>query len=148
MIPAAPIITGALIFRIILVGALLLAGSFGLFELEMSATGNLAVARTMAVNVFVMGELLYLFNCRSLTESIFRVGFFSNPLLFAGVAAMVLLQTGFTYVPAMNSLFQSAPIGLGQWGYIVVCAAAIYAAVGMEKMIRGFLRRRRNKKAG
>ncbi len=146
--PASPIITGALIFRIMLVGALLLAGAFGLFELEMSATGNLAVARTAAVNVFVMGELLYLFNCRSLTESIFRVGFFSNPLLFAGVAAMALLQLGFTYVPAMNTLFNSAPITLARWGYIMVCAFAIYALVGMEKMIGGLLRRRGNKKAG
>ncbi|MBP7737535.1 MAG: cation-transporting P-type ATPase [Spirochaetes bacterium] len=146
--PAAPIITGALIFRIVLVGALLLAGAFGLFELEMAASGNLAVARTVAVNVFVMGELLYLFNCRSLTESIFRVGFFTNPLLFAGVAAMILLQLGFTYIPAMNSLFHSAPIGPAHWGYIVACAVAIYAMVGMEKMISGRLRRRRNKKAG
>ncbi len=146
--PAAPVITGALVFRIALVGSLLLAGAFGLFELEMSATGNLAVARTAAVNVFVMGELLYLFNCRSLTESIFRVGFFSNPLLFAGVGAMTLLQLGFTYIPAMNSLFHSAPLGPTHWGYIMICASAIYAAVGMEKMIRGLLRRRRNKKAG
>ncbi len=146
--PAAPIITGALIFRISLVGALLLAGAFGLFELEMSATGNLAVARTMAVNVFVMGELLYLFNCRSLTESIFRVGFFTNPLLFAGVLAMILLQLGFTYIPAMNSLFHSAPIKIEHWGYILACSMVIYAIVGIEKAIRGLQMRRRNKKAG
>jgi len=146
--PAAPIITGALIFRIALVGSLLLGGAFGLFKLEMLATGNLAAARTAAVNVFVMGELFYLFNCRSLTESAFRIGFFSNPLLFAGVAAMTLLQLGFTYVPAMNSLFHSAPIGLEHWGSILICAFAIYTAVGLEKMIYGVVRRRNNKKAG
>jgi len=146
--PAAPVITYALIFRIILVGALLLAGAFGLFELEMSSGGDLALARTLAVNVFVMGQMFYLFNCRSLTESIFRVGFFSNPLLFAGVAAMALLQLGFTYVPVMNSLFQSAPMELEKWGYVMICGAVIFAAVGMEKMIRGKLRRRGNKKAG
>ena len=138
--PASPIITGALIFRIMLVGSLLLAGAFGLFELEESGSGDLARARTLAVNVFVMGETFYLFNCRSLTVSMFKLGVFSNPLLFAGIIAMILLQIGFTYIPAMNTLFHSAPIGPLHWGYIMICSLAIYAIVGLEKMIRNRLR--------
>jgi cation-transporting P-type ATPase F len=42
-----------------------------------------AEARTVAVNMFVMGELFYLFNCRSLTRSVFSIGLTSNPLLLA-----------------------------------------------------------------
>jgi cation-transporting ATPase F len=138
--PAAPIITGALIFRIMLVGSLLLAGAFGMFHLEESTSGDLARARTLAVNLFVMGELFYLFNCRSLTVSMFRLGVFTNPLLFGGVIAMVVLQLGFTYLPAMNKLFHSAPLGPLDWGYIIICSIAIYAIVGIEKKIRNRLR--------
>lgn len=146
--PSSPIITGDLIFRIILVGALLLAGSFGLFELEEARSGDLARARTLAVNVFVMGELMYLFNCRSLTVSIFKIGFFSNPLLFLGVLTMVALQLGFTYLPFMNTVFHSAPIDPVDWMYIAAWSLVIYFVVGMEKSIRGMLARGKMKKAG
>jgi Ca2+-transporting ATPase len=141
--PAAPIITGSLIFRIMLVGSFLLAGAFGLFELETSTSGDLARARTLAVNLFVMGELFYLFNCRSLTVSMFSLGLFSNPLLFGGAIGMVLLQLGFTYLPAMNKLFHTAPLGPLDWGYIMICSIAIYVVVGIEKMIRNRVRRKK-----
>ncbi|RPJ59334.1 MAG: HAD family hydrolase, partial [Dehalococcoidia bacterium] len=108
--PGTPILTGMLIWRLFIVGFLLLAGAFGLFEWEMKRGAAVAEARTVAVNVFVLVELFYLFNCRSLTQSMFRVGFFSNPLLFGGVAIMLILQVMFTYLPAMNLMFHSAPI--------------------------------------
>ena len=43
-------------------------------------------ARTAAINVFVVGELFYLFNCRSLEHSMFRVGALSNHWVTGGVA--------------------------------------------------------------
>jgi len=74
------ILTRELIGRIFIVSTLLLVGAFGLFEWELMHGADIAEARTVAVNVFVMVQLFYLFNCRSLTKSIFRLGFFSNPL--------------------------------------------------------------------
>ncbi|MCX7088359.1 MAG: HAD-IC family P-type ATPase, partial [Methylococcales bacterium] len=51
--PAQPILTRRLTLRIFLVGLLLLTGSFGLFEWELSHGEPLSAARTVAVNVFV-----------------------------------------------------------------------------------------------
>jgi len=76
--PQQPILTRHLMFRICLVGILLLIGAFGLFEWELLHGETLAAARTAAVNVFVFGELFYLFNCRSLQYSMLHVGIFSN----------------------------------------------------------------------
>ena len=73
------------------VGLLLLIGAFGLFEWELAHGEPEAKARTSAVNVFVFGELFYLFNCRSLTQSIFVVGPFSNRWVVAGALAGVFL---------------------------------------------------------
>jgi cation-transporting P-type ATPase F len=146
--PEAQIITGELVFRIILVGSLLMAGAFVLFNVELAQSGNLALARTIAVNVFVMGELMYLFNCRSLTVSMFRLGLFSNLPLFGGIIAMMLLQVGFTYIPGMNTLFHSAPLSLFHWAYIMICSLSIYGIVGIEKSIRGAMRRNAARKAG
>jgi Ca2+-transporting ATPase len=134
--PAAPILTTALMLRILLVSALLLGGAFGLFLWELKTGESLEQARTVAVNVFVMGELFYLFNCRSMTHSPFHVGFFSNAWLWSGVGLMILLQLFFTYAPVMNRLFASAPIGLDDWARIVAVGLVIYFVIEAEKAWR------------
>ena len=134
--PNIPILTGVLVWRIFIVGLLSLAGVFGLFEWELMTGATVAEARTVAVNVFVLIGLFYLFNCRSLTQSIFRLGFFSNPLLFGGVTIMLILQLMFTYLPAMNLMFQSAPISFGAWGRILAVSVFVSFVIGIEKWIR------------
>ncbi|HCV12477.1 MAG TPA: carbonate dehydratase, partial [Candidatus Accumulibacter sp.] len=54
--PGTPILDAALIWRIVLVSLLLLAGSFGLFLRALAQGNSLAEARTVAVNVFVVVE--------------------------------------------------------------------------------------------
>lgn len=142
--PQIPILSGPLVFRIILVGLLLLAGSYGLFKWELLHGESDAAARTVAVNVFVFGELFYLFNCRSLTYSMFTLGIFSNGWLLVGVSGMTVLQLLFTYAPTMNHVFGSAPIGLTEWGLILGVSLTIYLVVDAEKWLR---RRPKSKRA-
>jgi magnesium-transporting ATPase (P-type) len=125
-----------LIGRVFLVSLVMLVGAFGLFKWGLAGGMSDAAARTVAVNVFVMVELFYLFNCRSLTKSMFQLGVFSNPWVTAGVASMVTLQLLYTYVPVMNRMFHSAPIGLDAWGWILLAAFAAYVIVGTEKWLR------------
>ncbi len=131
-----PILSSTLIVRIAIVGTLLLIGSFALFGLELRMGSSIEVARTVAANVFVTGELFYLFNCRSLTRSMFSLGLFSNRWLLGGVALMTALQLFFTYSPLMNKMFHTAPIDLMSWLYIVGVGIVIYGTVGIEKMLR------------
>ncbi len=134
--PRRPILSRRLLQRIGLVGVLLLAGSFGLFEWALSHGASEAEARTIAVNVFVCGELFYLFNCRSLTRSMFSLGLFSNHWLIGGVIIMTGLQLLFTYAPFMNRIFYSAPVDLFSWIPIVAVGAVIYTVVGIEKWLQ------------
>jgi len=134
--PDAPILTGELIFRIGLVGLLLLIGSFGLFEWALHRGASEAEARTIAINVFAVGQSFYLLNCRSLRYSIFRLGLFSNPWIWAGIAAMMGAQLLLTYLPVMNWLFHTAPIGWMDWLHIVLVGLVIYLAIGAEKIWR------------
>jgi cation-transporting P-type ATPase F len=142
--PKSPILTRELIGRILIVSTVLLFGAFGSFEwaLGKGAEWNLdeaasnAHARTVAVNVFVMVELFYLFNCRSLTKSMFQLGLFSNLWVWGGVGIMIALQLMFTYAPFMNRFFHSAPIGWDAWWRILLTAVVAYAIVGLEKLAR------------
>ena len=134
--PSRALLTGELVSRIFLVGALLLAGAFGLFLWVQAKGGTLEEARTVAVNVFVMVELFYLFNCRSLERSMFQLGVFSNPWVTWGVLIMIGLQILFTYSPSMNFLFHTAPIELGTWVPIIGIGLVSYFIVSAEKWVR------------
>ena len=131
-----PILTATLIRRLFLVGFLLLLGAFGLYKYEFSVLGaSQAVARTVAVNVFVMTEIFYLFNCRSLTRSFIKLGVFSNHWIFVGVFAMIFLQLLFTYLPAMNFMFHSAPLPFDSWMRILLASSLVMGVVGIEKWL-------------
>ena len=130
------ILSPALITRIVIVGALLCAGAFIFFEYAIMLGKSEAYARTIAVNIFVFGELLYLFNCRSLKYSMFKIGVFSNPLLWVGVLSMILLQILFTYAPVMNRVFHTKPIDILDWIWVLLTGIIIYTTVGLDKSLR------------
>ncbi|GAA5506024.1 cation-transporting P-type ATPase [Novipirellula caenicola] len=144
--PQAPILTGDLIGRIVLVALVMLVGAFGSFEWAIGRGYSETVARTIAVNVFVMVEVIYLFNCRSLTKSMFELGVMSNRWIGLGVATMVVLQIAFTHLPVMNRIFHSAPIGWDAWWRILLTGLATYMIVGFEKWLRRKLRSRASAK--
>ena len=127
--PGAPIITTEIAVRIGLVGAILVISAFGLFELERSMGAGLAEARTVAVTTFVMVELAYLFNCRSLVEPLRRIGLFTNRWVWFGAAGMAAVQVAVIYVPFLQGVFGTAAIGLGSWLRVVAVALATYVLV-------------------
>lgn len=131
--PDTPIIDATLVWRIILVSALLCITSFGLYEFELSLGASQAEARTVAVAMFVVGEAFYLLNCRSLQRSFLAVGFNSNPWIWVGIGVMMFLQLLFTYLPIMNSWFSSAPISAEAWVRVFGGGLLIFVLVGLEK---------------
>ena len=137
--PQTPVLTAELGLRIGLVSLMLLICAFGLFEWSLQQNKSIEAARTMAVNMFVFGEVFYLFNCRSLRYSMFRLGVFSNHWLVFGVVSMILLQLVFTYSPTMNQVFGSAPMEMIEWVWILSGGLMIYTVVGIEKYLRNRL---------
>ncbi len=134
--PKMPIMTGDLITRTIMMGILLASGVFGIFFYERNNAMSVEEARTAAVGVLVIGELFYLFNCRSFSRSAFALGFFSNRWLIVGVLIMLGLQMLFTYLPPMNRFFHSAPITLDAWGRIFLIGLSIFIIMEIERWIR------------
>lgn len=134
--PNEPVLTTPLLMRIGLVGAMLCAGAFAFSEYAISLGKDVEVARSIAVNIFVFGELFYLFNCRSLKVSIVKLNFFGNPYLLFGVAAMTILQILFTYTPFMNAAFESAPMSIMDWLYVAIVGISILVVIEIEKVIQ------------
>lgn len=134
--PKQPILTKQLLSRVIVVSMMLCIASFIYFFVAMHLGRSVEEARTLAVNIFVMGELFYLFNCRSLEVSMFKLGLFTNIPLWIGVGAMTILQILFTYLPWMNRAFHSAPIDGLDWLIITGIGIVIYFVIELEKKLR------------
>ncbi len=67
------------------------------------------------MTLFVVVQTTFLFNCRSLTRSLWQTPAFSNPWVWAGTGGMLLAQLAYVYTPIMNLLFDSAPFPAGYW---------------------------------
>jgi magnesium-transporting ATPase (P-type) len=135
--PKRPLLTFPLLMRTGLVSLIMLVGAFWLFFWELQAEGaSEAAAPTTVINVIVVVEIAYLFSCRSLTHSIFAVGWLTNRWAIAGSLAMLGAQLLLTYVPVMNRLFHTAPIDPESWLRITVVAVLAFVAVEIEKWIR------------
>ena len=115
---------------------MLLISTFILFNVELSGGATIEQARTVAVNTFVVIELCYLFNCRSLSKSIVTLGLFSNLWVLSGASVMLLIQLFYTYMPFMNRLFASSPISAGSWLYILTTGLITFLIVEGEKRLR------------
>src|SRR5690606_38138260 len=123
--------------RTLLVGTLLLISAFGLFLYEREYLGaTMAEAQTVATTVFIVLEAVYLINCRSLVRPLKEIGYFTNPWIYIGIVAMLLLHAVFIYVPIMNTIFQSSPIGVYSWIRILIAGLGLFIIVSIEKLIR------------
>jgi magnesium-transporting ATPase (P-type)/predicted PurR-regulated permease PerM len=141
--PNEALLSPFLIFRTFLVGALMTAGAVSLFfheyntDLREGVAAELARAesQTVAVTTIILFQAIYLLNCRSLTESVFRIGLLSNPYVYFGIAATIMLQLGFIYLPPFNQLFHSHPLDATDWIAPVAVALAGFLAISMEKWL-------------
>ncbi|MCM8776172.1 MAG: cation transporting ATPase C-terminal domain-containing protein, partial [Candidatus Omnitrophica bacterium] len=134
--PKMPIMTRDVIIRTLYVGILLVSGVFGLFKYSLRQGIPVEEARTVATTTLVMGELFYLFNCRSLYRSLFSIGLFSNLWVWVGCGLMILAQMLFVQVPFMNRMFHSAPLQLLEWEEILFVCLLVSAVVSVEKYVR------------
>jgi cation-transporting P-type ATPase F len=135
--PKQPLLTFPLIMRSGLVSLMMLGGALSLFLWEFRVEqAGLAVARTVAVNTIVLVQLVYLFNCRSLRQSVFALGLLTNPWTIVGSLAMLGLQILFTNASVLNKLFHSVPISIESWLRIAAIATAAFVTVEFEKWIR------------
>ena len=138
--PAAPILDGFLVWRIVFVGAILVAGTFGLFLWELAQGAEVERARTVAVNTLVLFEAFYLFSSRYLFQPVTSLeGFFgSRPALIA-TAIVLFFQVLFTYSAPMQFLFGSQALDAAAWGRSILVASSVLVLVEVEKAL---LRRR------
>lgn len=76
-------------------------------------------ARTAAFIVLSCSQLFHSFNCRSVTESVFKIGIFTNKKLIAANFVSFFLQMAVVYMPFLQVIFKTSPLGLSDWLLII-----------------------------
>jgi len=105
---------------------------YGLVRHESEAAGQ-----TAAVTTIILFQAFYLLECRSLHASLFRMSLRGNPWVWAGIAAVLVLQAAFVYAPPLQSVFGSAALDAGSWGIALAAGMAIVPIIELEKRWRG-----------
>jgi magnesium-transporting ATPase (P-type) len=139
--PTEPLLSGFLVWRIAFVSALFLAGIFGLYEWALARGADVQTARTVAVNALVCMEVFYLFSVRYLKARSFTLqGVRGTPRVLASVAAVVVLQAAFTYLPAMQRLFHTRALGIEFALPVLAAGVTVLVVLELEKTVLRRLR--------
>jgi len=140
--PAESLLSGQLLWRIAFVSLLFVIGAFGLFFYAVERGLSVEMARTMVVNVIVVMEVFYLFSIRYVHgSSMTWRGLLGTPAVLIGVAVVVVAQLAFTYVPFMQSVFETEPVAPLD-GLLIVCVGVVLLLlVELEKSVSEGVRR-------
>jgi Ca2+-transporting ATPase len=123
--PNEPLLSGRLGLRILVISIWNAIVTFGMFEWISTTTGDLDVARTVAINALVSAEIFYLLSiCRLVPALIANLRGNRKPISYApaiGIGVLVVLQVLFSQWSLMNELFDTAPLTLTQ-GLLAIIA--------------------------
>ncbi len=130
------LLSGFLLWRIVLVSALFSIGIYSLFSWAIVIGLDVEVARTLAVNALVAMEVWYLFSVRYLSSPSFTYeGVQGTRPVLISLALVIGLQLLFIYAPFMNALFGSRPLPLLSLAWVVAAGLAVFVLLEAEKWL-------------
>jgi Ca2+-transporting ATPase len=134
--PKEGIMSRILIERTIVVGLIISAGVVYNFVTALNQGSSIEKARTVAVTTMVFFQFFQAWNSRSELQSIFRLNLLSNPFLFFSMIAAFLAQLSVIYVPALQWVFRTESITMGEWLQILMVSATVVLVVEIDKWRR------------
>lgn len=140
--PRAPILSHYLTWRVVLIGLLMVAGTLGMFLWQRGQGADLETARTVALHTLIGFELFYLFSARRLAGSPFsRAALVGAGPAFIAAGIVVALGLAITYVPVMQTLFQTRPLDAATWGLILAVSASVLLVAEADRLAFRWRRR-------
>ncbi|MBK7884602.1 MAG: calcium-translocating P-type ATPase, PMCA-type [Chitinophagaceae bacterium] len=132
--PKLNIFAGGMAIHILWVGFLM-----GVVTLAMQAwaihSGN-SHWQTMAFTVLCFSQMGHVMAIRSESESIFKIGVFSNKPLLGALLLTVALQMMIIYTPFFNDIFRTEPLTFYELVITLAVSAIVFWAVEIEKWIK------------
>ena len=133
----APILSGGLVWHVVLVATLFLAAVFGIFTYAIDRGYPLALAQTMAMNTLVVLEIFHLFFIRNIhSTSLTWAAARGTRVVWTVVLIITAAQFAVTYLPPLQAVLGTSPVPLMDGLLIVAIGASFFALIEIEKQIR------------
>jgi len=131
-----PILDAFGAWRVVFVGALLLALTLWAFFWMKAQGASDPLARTAAVNTLVIGQIFYLLNSRfKVDSSLSPMAHLGNKYLPMGIAAVIVLQLLYTYAPPLQYVFETEALPTDVWPWLLLGGLIFFLVVEGEKVV-------------
>jgi len=135
--PDEPVVTRSRGLLMLAQGMFIAACSLGAYALVLFVENEgLARARTACFVVLAVSQLFHSYNCRSLTESLFKIGFFTNRSLLLATGISFVLQMAVVYIPPLQTVFKTEPLGLFDWVLVLAISSLPLWGTEIYKALR------------
>lgn len=133
------ILSGYSFFRILYVSLLIMIPAY---FLSMRFEGA-ALQQTILLQSIVLGQAVYMINCRELFDPAINRRFFENKFLFLSLGILFILQAGVVFLPLAQQLIGTMALSPAQQLVILANALLLFLVVEIEKRIsKGIFRRK------
>ena len=92
-------------------------------------------ATTMMLVGVVFAQMGMVMNNRTESESVFKRGIFTNKYINLGLVVEFLILIAIIYIPILNNVFNTAPIGMIEWLYALPIPFVVFAIEELRKKI-------------
>ncbi len=116
-------------------GALIAIITLAVFVWALEAGYSATEAMTMFFVTLILARLFNGFNCRSLDDSVFRLGPFTNKQLIYSTIAALFLTMSVLYVDALRVAFNTVPLSPVQWMVAFAASSVVLIIVELWKHI-------------
>jgi Ca2+-transporting ATPase len=140
--PGAQIISGGRLLRLVLFGAVMMAGTLGMFVYGLEQAEP-AYAVTLAFTTFVLFQFFNVFNARSEHGTAFNANFLRNGKLWLALLGVVLLQIGVVHWPPAQEIFGTTDLSALDWLLAAGVASSVLILEEAHKLLRQAFRRGR-----
>jgi Ca2+-transporting ATPase len=90
--------------------------------------------RTMVFTVVTMSQLFQSLAIRSSRDSIFQIGFHTNPAMLGTFFLTLALQLAVIYLPFLQVIFKTVPLSAGDLGISLGLSTSLFWAVELDKL--------------
>jgi P-type Ca2+ transporter type 2C len=133
--PNAQILDARRVGLLLLVGAVMAVGTLGVQAYVLDATGDRALAGTLAFTTFVLYQVVNAFNARDDVTTALRRHSLANHRLLYALAGVVVLQVAAVHVPFLQSIFDTTALTPAQWGLAAAVALTVLVAEELRKAV-------------
>jgi Ca2+-transporting ATPase len=91
--------------------------------------------QTILFTTLTFSQMAHVMAIRSERQSLFTMGWASNPALLGAVASTFVLQLALIYTPALGAWFKTVALSLPELALTIALSLVIFAAVELEKAL-------------